>query len=92
MLAAGVHLHGALALDGGAHGGDQAVLELNIKNEEVMARQLQATIDEFEVGEVTRTDVSQAEARLVQSRDQLPRRAAAGAERRCERGGNNGCQ
>jgi len=46
---------------------DQAVLELNIKNEEVLARQLQATLDEFEVGEVTRTDISQAEARLARA-------------------------
>ena len=42
----------------------EAVLELQINNEEVLARQLQATRDRFEVGEVTRTDVSQAESRL----------------------------
>jgi TolC family type I secretion outer membrane protein len=44
---------------------DQSVVELNIKNEQVLERQLQATRDRFEVGEVTRTDVSQAEARLA---------------------------
>ena len=43
---------------------DQAVVQLNRNNEEVLARQLQAARDRFEVGEVTRTDVAQAEARL----------------------------
>lgn len=43
---------------------DQSVVALNINNEEVLARQLEAARDRFEVGEVTRTDVSQAEARL----------------------------
>ena len=44
---------------------DEAVLELNIKNEQVLARQLEATRDRFTVGEVTRTDVAQAESRLA---------------------------
>jgi outer membrane protein len=44
---------------------DQAVLDLNIGNEKVLRRQLEAARDRFEVGEVTRTDVSQAEARLA---------------------------
>ncbi len=43
---------------------DEAVLNLNLNNERVLARQLQATRDRFEVGEVTRTDVAQAESRL----------------------------
>lgn len=47
---------------------DQAVLTLNVKNEQVLRRQLQATRDRFQVGEVTRTDVSQALARLAQAR------------------------
>ncbi|MEQ8388014.1 MAG: TolC family outer membrane protein [Alphaproteobacteria bacterium] len=42
---------------------DQAVLDLAINNEQVLRRQLEATQDRFRVGEVTRTDVSQAEAR-----------------------------
>ncbi len=46
---------------------EQAVLELNINNEQVLVRQLEATQDRFEVGEVTRTDVSQAEARLARA-------------------------
>ena len=44
---------------------DEAVLRLNISNEQVLRRQLQATRDRFSVGEITRTDVSQAEARLA---------------------------
>ncbi len=44
---------------------DQSVLELNINNEQVLRRQLEATEDRFEVGEVTRTDVAQAESRLA---------------------------
>ncbi|MTJ83469.1 MAG: TolC family outer membrane protein [Telmatospirillum sp.] len=42
----------------------QAVLDLTINNEQVLQRQLDATNDRFRVGEVTRTDVSQAESRL----------------------------
>ncbi|HIF10029.1 MAG TPA: hypothetical protein EYQ81_09400 [Sneathiellales bacterium] len=43
---------------------DQAVLELNGRNVQVLTRQLDATRDRFEVGEITRTDVAQAEAAL----------------------------
>lgn len=43
---------------------DQAVLELKVNNEQVLRRQLQATQDRFQVGEVTLTDVHQAEARV----------------------------
>jgi len=46
---------------------DQAIVELNGNNERVLQRQLDATNDRFRVGEVTRTDVSQAEARLAQA-------------------------
>jgi len=42
----------------------QQLLTLNINNERVLARQLQATNDRFRVGEITRTDVAQAEAAL----------------------------
>ena len=41
------------------------VVDLAINNEERLERQRQATVDRFEVGEVTRTDVAQAEARLA---------------------------
>lgn len=47
---------------------DQAVLDLNVNNERVLQRQLEATGDRFRVGEVTRTDVSQAESRLARAR------------------------
>lgn len=47
---------------------DEAVLQLNINNERVLNRQLEATRDRFNVGEVTRTDVSQAEARVASAR------------------------
>jgi outer membrane protein len=46
---------------------DQLVLGLNISNEQRLARQYEATRDRFRVGEVTRTDVFQAEARLAQA-------------------------
>jgi TolC family type I secretion outer membrane protein len=42
----------------------EAVLDFAIQNENRLRRQLQATQDRFEVGEVTRTDVAQADARL----------------------------
>jgi outer membrane protein len=42
----------------------QQILALNINNEQVLTRQLQATNDRFRVGEITRTDVAQAEAAL----------------------------
>ncbi|MFP4127155.1 MAG: TolC family outer membrane protein [Alphaproteobacteria bacterium] len=41
------------------------VVDLAITNEQRLERQRQATVDRFEVGEVTRTDVAQAEARLA---------------------------
>ena len=47
---------------------DQSVLELALNNEERLQRQLEATRDRFEVGEVARTDVAQAEARLSRAR------------------------
>jgi outer membrane protein len=43
---------------------DQQLLDLQINNEQVLAKQLQATNDRFRVGEITRTDVAQAEAAL----------------------------
>jgi outer membrane protein len=46
---------------------DMAVLELNRNNEQVLRRQLEAARDRFQVGEITRTDVFQAEARLARA-------------------------
>ena len=43
---------------------DQSILELTINNEQVLERQLEASRDRFEVGEITRTDVAQSESRL----------------------------
>ena len=50
---------------------DQALLEVNRNNVEVLRKQLEATQDRFRVGEVTRTDVAQAEASLAQAVGQL---------------------
>jgi len=47
---------------------ERAVVKLNLSNEEVMRRQLQATRERFTVGEITRTDVNQAEARMARAR------------------------
>ena len=50
---------------------DEAILELNRRNVEVLTEQLKQTRDRFNVGEVTRTDVAQAESRLAAGRSQL---------------------
>lgn len=47
---------------------NQAVLELNQSNVQVLTRQFEAARDRFQVGEVTRTDVAQAESRLARAR------------------------
>lgn len=46
---------------------DTAVLELRTNNVGVIEQQLQATRDRFEVGELTRTDVAQAESRIARA-------------------------
>lgn len=43
---------------------DAEALKVRIKNVEVLTKQLEAARDRFTVGEITRTDVAQAEARL----------------------------
>jgi outer membrane protein len=50
---------------------DQAILDLNRRNVEVLTEQLKQTRDRFNVGEVTRTDVAQAESRLAAGRSAL---------------------
>ncbi|MAC88349.1 TolC family outer membrane protein [Maricaulis sp.] len=50
---------------------DGNVVEIRQNNVEVLAQQLRAAQDRFEVGEITRTDVSQAEARLSLAQAQL---------------------
>ncbi len=52
---------------------DQAVVELNRNNVGVLERQREAAQDRFDVGEITRTDVAQAEARLAGARSDLVR-------------------
>lgn len=47
---------------------DAAILELQRRNVEVLSEQLRQTRDRFNVGEVTRTDVAQAESRLAGGR------------------------
>ena len=47
---------------------DQQLLQLQINNEKVLEEQLRATNDRFRVGEITRTDVAQAEAALASAR------------------------
>jgi len=46
---------------------DQTLVEVNKNNENVLKKQLDATRDRFRVGEVTRTDVAQAESSLAQA-------------------------
>jgi len=48
-----------------------AIYELNLKNVEVLRRQNEMAQVRFEVGEITRTDVAQSEARLADARAQL---------------------
>ena len=47
---------------------DMAIVELQKNNEELLKKRLDETRQRFKVGEVTRTDVSQAEARYSQAR------------------------
>ena len=50
---------------------DQALVEVQRNNVEVLRKQLEATQDRFRVGEVTRTDVAQAESSLAQAQGTL---------------------
>jgi outer membrane protein len=50
---------------------DAESLRINQQNVQVLQRQLQETSAEFDVGEVTRTDVAQAEARLAAAQASL---------------------
>ncbi|CAN5206957.1 TolC family outer membrane protein [soil metagenome] len=56
---------------------DRAIVELNQNNVRVLQTNLQATQDRFEIGDLTRTDIAQSEARL-----ELARSPLAGAEDR----------
>ncbi len=50
---------------------DNAILDLQRRNVEVLQEQLRQTRDRFNVGEVTRTDVAQAESSLAAGRSQV---------------------
>lgn len=50
---------------------DRAIVELNENNVRVLQTNLEATSDRFEIGDVTRTDVAQSEARLEIGRSNL---------------------
>ncbi|HUG44885.1 MAG TPA: TolC family outer membrane protein [Sphingomicrobium sp.] len=50
---------------------DRAIVELNQNNARVLQTNLEATGDRFEIGDVTRTDVAQSEARLSLARSNL---------------------
>jgi outer membrane protein len=50
---------------------DQSIVELNAGNVKVLETDLQASRDRFEVGDLTRTDVAQSDARLAGARSQL---------------------
>lgn len=50
---------------------DEAIVDLNRRNVEVLTANLEATRDRFEVGDLTRTDVAQSEARLEGARSQI---------------------
>jgi outer membrane protein len=62
---------------------DQELVRLNENNVNVLSRELKAAQDRFSVGEVTRTDVAQAEARRA---DSVSRLDAARANLRTSRG------
>ena len=50
---------------------DTAIVDLNKKNVAVLQTNLQASRDRFQVGDLTRTDVAQSQARLSLARSQL---------------------
>ena len=50
---------------------DRAIVELNANNVRVLSTNLEATSDRFEIGDLTRTDVAQSEARLQLGRSLL---------------------
>jgi outer membrane protein len=55
---------------------DSAIVDFNANNVKVLGTDVQASKDRFEVGDVTRTDVAQSEARLSVARSDLQRAQA----------------
>ena len=62
---------------------DRSIVQLNQNQVRVLETNLQATRDRFEVGDLTRTDVAQSDARLALARSSLasPRAGCAAARR-----------
>lgn len=52
---------------------DRAIVELNLNNVKVLQTTLEATTDRFQVGDLTRTDVAQSQARVQDGQAQLIR-------------------
>lgn len=50
---------------------DRAIVELNRNNVNVLSTNLEANRDRFEIGDITRTDVAQSDARLADGRARL---------------------
>ena len=50
---------------------DRSIVELNANNVRVLTTNLEATTDRFQIGDLTRTDVAQSEARLQLGRSRL---------------------
>lgn len=50
---------------------DGGIASLNAKQVQVLSKNLEATRDRFEVGDLTRTDIAQSESRLALARSQL---------------------
>ncbi|HKT85053.1 MAG TPA: TolC family outer membrane protein [Novosphingobium sp.] len=50
---------------------NEAIVGLNLKNVNVLAVNLQATSDRFEIGDLTRTDVAQSQSRLALAQSDL---------------------
>ncbi len=61
---------------------DRAIVELNQNNVKVLQTNLQATSDQFQIGELTKTDVAQSQARLELGRANLA--SAQGQEQKSE--------
>ena len=63
---------------------DRSIVQLNQNQVRVLETNLQATRDRFEVGDLTRTDVAQSDARLALAREQPRHRAGPAAGERGE--------
>ncbi len=61
---------------------DKALLDLSASNESYIAKELEATQERYDVGDLSRTDLSQAQARLARARaDKISARGALQSSR-----------